>query len=108
MAGHLLAGGHEVTVWNRTPGKAETLKAAGATVASDLKGLAETCDVVFTCVGRSEDVADVVREMAPHAQSGTLFVDHSTIEPSMARTLHKELSSSRCAERSGTTSKILG
>ena len=92
MAGHLLAGGHEVTVWNRTPGKAETLKAAGATVASDLKGLAETCDVVFTCVGRSEDVADVVREMAPHAQSGTLFVDHSTIEPSMARTLHKELS----------------
>lgn len=91
MAGHLITGGHQVTVWNRTPGKTDGIKAQGATVAGDLKQLAENCDVIFTCVGRSEDVAEVVREMAPHAKKGTLFVDHSTIEPSMARTLHKEL-----------------
>ena len=91
MSGHLLKGGHDVTVWNRTVGKADSLKAAGATVAADLKLLAESCDVIFTCVGRSEDVAEVVREMAPSAKPGTLFVDHSTIEPSMARTLYGEL-----------------
>ena len=91
MAGHLVKGGHEVTVWNRTPGKTTQLETEGATIAIDLKQLAESCDVIFTCVGRSEDVAEVVRAMKPHAKKGTLFVDHSTIEPSMARTLHKEL-----------------
>ena len=77
--------------WNRTKKKSEQLEAHGATVAADLKQIAEVCDVIFTCVGRSEDVAEVVRAMAPHAKKGTLFVDHSTIEPSMARALHKEL-----------------
>lgn len=91
MAGHLLKGGHEVIVWNRTPGKTDQLKADGAAVAASLQEVAENADVIFTCVGRSEDVAQVVREMANHAKPGTLFVDHSTIEPSMAKTLHNEL-----------------
>ena len=91
MAGHLIKGGHDVTVWNRTAGKTENLTSQGARAATDLKDLAQTCDFIFTCVGRSEDVAEVVHAMAPHAKPGTLFVDHSTIEPSMAITLHSEL-----------------
>lgn len=91
MAGHLITGGHEVTVWNRSPEKSDPLKDQGATVADNLQQLAENSDVIFTCVGRSEDVAEVVRAMAPHTKPGTLFVDHSTIEPSMARKLHEEL-----------------
>lgn len=35
MAGALLRGGHPVTVWNRTPGRADALVAAGATRAAD-------------------------------------------------------------------------
>ncbi len=91
MAGHLLKGGHEVTVWNRTAGKSDDLKTQGATVAESLAELAANSDYIFTCVGRSEDVAEVVREMAAHARPGTIFVDHSTIEPAMARTLYGEL-----------------
>ena len=91
MAGHLIKGGHDVTVWNRSPGKTEDLTSQGARAATDLKELAKSCDFIFTCVGRSEDVAEVVRAMVAHAKPGTLFVDHSTIEPSMARTLHSEL-----------------
>ncbi len=91
MAGHLIKGGHDVTVWNRSESKSEPLRTQGASVAPDLMSLAESCEVIFTCVGRSEDVAEVVRTMAPHAKPETLFVDHSTIEPSMARTLHEEL-----------------
>jgi 3-hydroxyisobutyrate dehydrogenase len=91
MAAHLLRGGHEVTVWNRTEAKADPLVEQGATAAIDLQHLAERSDVIFTCVGRNEDVAEVVRAMSPHAKPGTLFIDHSTIEPSMARTLHEEL-----------------
>ena len=91
MAGHLIKGGHDVTVWNRSESKSESLRTQGASVAPDLMSLAESCEVIFTCVGRSEDVAEVVRAMAPHSKPETLFVDHSTIEPSMARTLHGEL-----------------
>lgn len=91
MAGHLIKGGHQVTVWNRTPGKSDDLKMQGATVADSLQELAKNSDFIFTCVGRSEDVAEVVREMANHASTGTVFVDHSTIEPSMAKTLHADL-----------------
>jgi 3-hydroxyisobutyrate dehydrogenase len=91
MAGHLLKGGHQVTVWNRTAAKADPLQAQGATAAASLRDLAEVCDVIFTCVGRSEDVSEVVAAMAPYAKPGTLFVDHSTIEPSAARALHERL-----------------
>src|SRR5579862_3327935 len=34
IAGNLLKAGHAVTVWNRTPGRADDLKTAGATLAS--------------------------------------------------------------------------
>lgn len=91
MAGHLFKGGQEVMVWNRTASKADELVDQGLTAAIDLQQLAENCDIIFTCVGRSEDVAEVVRHMVPFAKPGTLFVDHSTIEPAMAKTLYAEL-----------------
>jgi 3-hydroxyisobutyrate dehydrogenase-like beta-hydroxyacid dehydrogenase len=91
MAGHLFTGGHDVIVWNRTASKADELVDQGLTAAIDLQQLAENSDVIFTCVGRSEDVAEVVRQMTPFAKPGTLFVDHSTIEPAMAKTLYAEL-----------------
>lgn len=84
MAGHLLAAGHDVTVWNRTPAKAEALRAAGAHVADSLPALARSCDVICLCVSRSEDVAACVDAMTPHAKAGTLFIDHSTIAPDAA------------------------
>jgi 3-hydroxyisobutyrate dehydrogenase-like beta-hydroxyacid dehydrogenase len=33
MAARLLAAGHQLTVWNRSPGAADALAAAGATLA---------------------------------------------------------------------------
>lgn len=90
MAGHLVKAGRNVTVWNRTPEKAEPLAQAGATVAPDLKSLASACDLVFLCVRGSEDVAECLEAMRD-AYPGTLFVDHSTIAPPAAEGLHKEL-----------------
>lgn len=78
MAGHLLAAGHPLTVWNRTPGKAEGL---GAKVAGSIEELAAESDVVFLCVSRTEDVRACLRAAIKPARPGTLFVDHSTIEP---------------------------
>lgn len=91
MAGHLLRAGHEVTVWNRTRGKAEPLAAQGASVASSLSELVQSAEVIMLCVGKSEDVRECVEAMAPSAKPGTCFVDHSTIAPKVAAELQSEL-----------------
>ena len=90
MAGHLVKAGRSVTVWNRTPEKAEPLSAQGALVAPDLATLATSCDLIFLCVRGSEDVAECLEAMRG-AHPGTLFVDHSTIAPPAAEALHAEL-----------------
>jgi len=91
MAGHLLRAGHAVTVWNRTPAKAEPLREQGAKVAADLGDLAAECRVIFLCVNRSEDVQECLARMVPQAHPGTLFVDHSTIAPNAAIDMARDL-----------------
>ncbi len=64
MAGHLARAGHRVTVWNRTSARvgewlvrhAGLDVAATAPVAEAAKGQ----DVVLTCVGNDDDLAEVV------------------------------------------------
>jgi 3-hydroxyisobutyrate dehydrogenase-like beta-hydroxyacid dehydrogenase len=91
MAGHLVKAGHQVFVWNRTPSKAAPLAELGATVCDNLSELAPNCDIICTCVGTSQDVEAVTLELAKSANPNTLFIDHSTIEPSMAKSLAERL-----------------
>lgn len=88
MASHLHRHGYDPLVWNRTAAKAEPLRAAGVRVAPDLESVGRECDLVFLCVTRSEDVADCLGRLMPVSRPGTLFVDHSTILPAVARDLH--------------------
>ena len=84
MAGNLLAKGHAVTVWNRTPERADELLAAGAQWAETPRALATAVDVVCTCVADPialaavSDGADGV--LAGLAQGG-LAIDFSTVGP---------------------------
>lgn len=80
MAGHLVQAGHEVFVWNRTPGKT----VAGAALANSLEDLGRECDVVMICVNRSEDVDEVLNGLLKRLRPGSLIVDHSTIAPDAA------------------------
>jgi 3-hydroxyisobutyrate dehydrogenase-like beta-hydroxyacid dehydrogenase len=60
MAQHLVKGGHDVRVWNRTPERARPLVAAGATLA---KTVADACDeaaVVFTMLADDAALIDAV------------------------------------------------
>ncbi|MCU1658683.1 MAG: NAD(P)-dependent oxidoreductase, partial [Pseudonocardiales bacterium] len=50
FAQRLLDTGHEVTVYNRTPAKAEGLRAAGAHVGLTPRVVAENCDVPICMV----------------------------------------------------------
>jgi 3-hydroxyisobutyrate dehydrogenase-like beta-hydroxyacid dehydrogenase len=93
MAGHLIAAGRDVLVWNRTPTKAEWLRDKGAKVAASLDEVGSGCDVVFLCVNRSEDVKECLDGVTASARPGTLFVDHSTIAPPAASDIQRELAS---------------
>ena len=59
LARRLLAGGHRVVVWNRTPGKAEGVLAAGATEASSVAEAAKGAEVVITSLSADDAVRTV-------------------------------------------------
>jgi len=86
MAGHLKAAGHEVSVFNRSPAKAQAWArehggAAFATVAEAVAG----CELVLLCVGNDDDVRDVVAQCLPAMADGGVIVDHTTTSAVVAR-----------------------
>src|SRR5437868_8760365 len=83
MAGHLAAkGGHEVTVFNRTPAKAKAwAEKFGGRTASTPKSAAEGQDFVMACVGNDDDLrAITIGADGAFAgmKAGSVFVDHTT------------------------------
>src|SRR5882757_9076915 len=58
MAGHLLAAGHPVTVYNRSKDKTQKLVDKGALWADTPAAVAKNSDVVFTIVGFPSDVRE--------------------------------------------------
>lgn len=82
MAAHVLSADHQLVVWNRTPGKAADLVAAGATEAASPEEAAAGADaVVLMLFG-----PDSVREVLPSVlREGLLVVDSTTIGPDAAR-----------------------
>lgn len=96
MAGHLLAAGHGVTVYTRTPAKADSLLAEGATWADSPAAVARESDVVFICVTDTPDVRQVIEGedgIVESARAGLIVVDHSTISPSATQQMAANLAS---------------
>ena len=93
MAGHLVSAGHQVTVYNRTPSRAEAWVAEhGGSSAPTSVGAAAGAEFVFVCVGNDDDVRSVTTEgggvleaMAP----GSILVDHTTASADLAQELHQ-------------------
>lgn len=93
MAGHLIASGADVAVYNRSPEKAKSLEGQASRIAPTLKDLAADRDIIFLCVTKTEDVQACVADLAQTAKPGTLIVDHSTIAPAGAEAIHADLKS---------------
>jgi 2-hydroxy-3-oxopropionate reductase len=91
MARRLLRAGHRVTVFNRTPTKAQALSSDGATVATDAAGAVRGAEVVFTMVPDTPDVEQVVGQIAPGLNSGAVVIDMSTIAPAGAKRVAERL-----------------
>lgn len=86
MAGHLVASGHDVTVWNRTGSKAKKWASEyDGTAADSVEGAVADCDFVFLCVGDDPDVYVVVEKALPAMKPGTVMVDHTTVSAQCAR-----------------------
>ena len=100
MAKHLLAAGFAVTVYARTPAKAESLVAAGASLADSPAAVAAASDVVFTMVGNPGDVRAVVLDPTTGALAGLrpggVLVDCTSSSPSLAREIAAAASAAGC------------
>jgi 3-hydroxyisobutyrate dehydrogenase-like beta-hydroxyacid dehydrogenase len=96
MARNVLAAGFELTVFNRTPEKAQPLVDAGATVAGSPAALAQNSDVVITMVADAAAVRALLGGgdgILAGAAPGTVLAEMSTIGPVAAREIAAE-----CAE----------
>ncbi len=91
MAGHLKAKGHEVTVYNRNPAKAQDWVSRHAGIAAPTPAdAARGQELVFACVGNDDDLRSVtLGENGAFAgmEKGAVFVDHTTASADVAREL---------------------
>ncbi len=88
MAANIARAGFPLTVWNRTPGRADLPVSLGATEAATPAALAAAVDVVVICVSDTPDVAAVLfgeDGVEAAAREGLLVIDCSTIAPGETR-----------------------
>jgi 3-hydroxyisobutyrate dehydrogenase len=91
MCGHVLDAGYRVTVHSRTKERAEPLLERGATWADTPAEVSAASDVVCLIVGYPDDVRAVVLGqdgVLASAKEGTIVVDLTTSEPSLAVEIH--------------------
>ncbi|HEY7099090.1 MAG TPA: NAD(P)-dependent oxidoreductase [Terriglobales bacterium] len=84
MASNLVKAGHEVSVWNRTPGK----DVEGARTASSPADAAREAEVVWICVADTEAVETILfgpQGVQESLNPGAIVADSSTISPIATR-----------------------
>src|SRR5260370_18693797 len=94
MTQRLVAAAHDVTVWNRSSGKAAALVEAGAKLASLPREVAANDSIIFMCLTDAAAVEDVVfgtDGLATADGAGKLVVDFSSIHPDAARSIAARL-----------------
>jgi len=89
MAGHLVKAGHQVTVYNRTPERAQAwVKKHGGAMAKTPAAAAKDADVVFSCVGNDDHLRQVVfgpNGILAGIKSGAVYCDHTTASAGVAK-----------------------
>jgi len=84
----LIAAGHVVTGWNRSPERAEPLIKGGMHWAKTPRAVAENSEVVFSIVTDSKALRSVALGadgIVSGLRKGGIFIDMSTIEPEASR-----------------------
>ena len=81
MAAHVVRAGHDVTVWNRTPGRS----VYGARPARDVADAVRDAEVAVTMLFGPDAVREVLGSVAAAMPPGGLVIESSTIGPAVAR-----------------------
>lgn len=92
MCEHAMKKGFAATVYNRSADKAQPLVDQGAKLAKTPKAVAEASDIVFAIVGFPKDVREVflgADGALAGAKPGTVLVDMTTSEPSLAKEIYE-------------------
>ena len=100
MAGHLSSSGFDTCIFNRTPEKAEQwISRHQGQVCKSPAEIASISDMIFLCVGRDEDVKEVMRGddgVLSEIKPGTIVIDHTTTSASLAKEMHDLLLKKQC------------
>ncbi len=95
MAGHLQNKGYNVTVYNRTTAKAEKWVEEYKGIIAKTPGEAsQNSEIVFMCVGRDEDIIEVMEGedgILSKVTEGSIIVDHTTASAEIARNYYQKL-----------------
>ena len=95
MAGHLQNNGYNVTVYNRTTAKAEKwVEEYKGSMAKTPGEASQNSEIVFMCVGRDEDIIEVMESesgILSKVTEGSIIVDHTTASAEIARNYYQKL-----------------
>ena len=101
MAGHLVNAGHDVTVWNRSPAKAQQwAREFKGKTSNTISEAVKDAEYVLTCVGADPDLEAIYlgsEGIIAAAPDTATLIDHTTASAEMAETL------SEAAQRRGQT-----
>lgn len=85
LAGRLLEGGHRVTVWNRSKGKADEIVSAGGREAANVADAVQDADVSITMLANDDAVRAVaLGELRWSMGDEAIYVDCSTVSPKLS------------------------
>lgn len=101
IATQLVRSGFDVTVWNRTPSKAEPLKALGATVAGTYRDAILSSDVIITLLGCYADIEPILDECSEEL-AGKAVINLITGSPDHIRKLRSQVEKTNGTFLSGT------
>src|SRR5882724_8022213 len=90
MATRLVRAGHELTVWNRTPGRATPLAAGGAIVAGSPAEAGAGAAFAITMLATPEALTEVVlgeQGLVRSLRPGQVYIDMSTVGPHTVRSI---------------------
>jgi 2-hydroxy-3-oxopropionate reductase len=96
MATLLAQAGYPVHAWNRSPAKAEVLRAAGAVPHADLPDAVRAADVVISMLEAGPAVGQVIDAALPALRPGALWIDMSSTRQDEAQDFHARLARAGC------------
>ena len=95
MAGHLSSNGVDVCIFNRSQEKASNwVTQFNGSLCSSPLDMASQCNIIILCVGKDEDVKDVIcgeNGILKSIKPGTIIIDHTTTSATLSKDMNQIL-----------------